>query len=166
MCVINELNELMEDIHMRFYDINYGGCGAMAAIIGNILQDRYEIRVAIRPSVYDSSNLDALTFDDIREQVRNNCDNESISNWNDYGVSFGHMWVEFKHRNRWYAIDSGNCVPHKKFEDYREKYNEYMTLEDVKILGDNFDGWNTHFDRSQLPKIKRIVIKETKLIFN
>jgi len=166
MCIINDLNELMEDIHKRFYDINYGGCGAMAAIIGNVLQDRYEIRVAISPSSMSSNNLGALTFDDIREQVRDNCDNEGINNWHAYGVGFGHLWVEFKYRNKWYAIDSGNCVPHKKFEGYRKKYNEYMTLEDVNILGDNADGWNREFDRSQLPKIKKIVIRETKLILN
>ena len=151
MDIIEELNNTMSVLDMNHYDINYGGCGAVAAIIGNLLKDKCKVRVALMPSWGGGKTED---FADIRNDLRNNCDDESISDWYDRGISFGHAWIEFCYKRKWYAIDSGHCVPYKEFPNYRDKYNEHMTLEDMEVLGDNPHGWNSHFDRSQLPEIK------------
>jgi len=154
MCKIKDLDRLMEEVRNKFHWVNYGGCGSVAAIIGNLLQSKYEIRIALHGRTRPMSS-----FDEIRDKVRGNTDHESINNWYDYGVDFGHVWVEFRYRKKWYAIDAGDCVPVEEFPGHSIKYEGYMTLEDVEILAENPEGWNDMFNREQILSVSCEIIK-------
>ena len=77
--------------------------------------------------------------------------------WNDNGVWFNHVAVEFKHKGRWYHYDTDNVQTQKKdFGDY-VVHPGRLTVFEAKAIGNEESGWNTSFDRNSIPRLREHV---------
>lgn len=97
-------------------------------------------------------------------QVRHLIDDPSdVWEWEDNGVSLGHVAVRFRLNGRVYTWDS-DTGPLARVTMFGASYRAPawglgMTAEEARALADRPDGWNTYFDRAQIPYIETLVAK-------
>ena len=148
-CINRDINNLVDCL-------NYGGCGLFASRIGKAIHpyvDDLECCVIAYPHNYDPDiNLNTLKT--------NNSNLNSIRDWSENGVSFNHVVIRFKYRNKIWYYDSENL---DNSGEYIDKYDGkildgYLTVEEITNLSDNPVGWNPNFDRDDnIPIIEQII---------
>ena len=153
-----EVNKILEFADTNYIRINWGGCGFMAAIIAQHLTPIVdEIKIVSYSSWSSNTNIDA-----VRSQVNDN----SMSGWEEFGVGFGHVWVEFKWRNKWYAVD---CEGIKSQAVMRHKWGNpgggSFTLKEIKAISNNRGGWNSSFNRDQVPSMRNVMGRKFNNLF-
>ena len=155
-----QIHEALKHIDNKYSNINCGGCGVMATLIGEYLSNLTEIRIAVGVKECFSKELE-LSFDQIRHVLSDNV-NTSVSDWYSHGISFNHVWVEFLWGNVWYSIDMQDMRKGTYgVDDVFIPYEGRLSLDNIKNLSNNITGWNTMFNRDQIPAIKHDI--ETKL---
>ena len=148
------LKNILEEFDTTFSRINWGGCGIMASILAYHLKDVVDdLRIV-------SVGGHADCIDEARKYVRG----DDVDAWDEVGVSNVHVWVEFKWRFRWYAIDA------EGLRSRREMYRNWGTppkgslrLNEIRRMCAG-GGWNWAFDRDQVPKMKKLASKRFKLL--
>lgn len=133
-------------------EVNHGGCGVYAAKVAMALQDRgIEVwGVISSPLRNDDLNI-----------VRNESNPRTVRQWNDAGVIFNHVLVQFEHRGRIYTHDARNTSAGKL---KREPTfgglicPGYLTVPEMVTLAAHPKGWNSAFDRKAgIPVIKKAI---------
>lgn len=149
MDLIDTLNKLGDRINRWYPEINRGGCCVYAAMIGKELRARdIEVRVIVAADGA-SKNLDK-----VRPKV---CNNWRKAEWNENDVWFNHVGVEFKHKGRIFHYDSNGVNPRGKILDGYKIYPGRLSVDEAQLLADEPEGWNTRFNRSKIPNLKRHV---------
>lgn len=153
---LKKVNEIALGARAKFDYINYGGCGMLAYIFARQLIKVVPTRIVM----YGNTNV---SIDEIRPHVTNN----SYTEWMNHGMSIGHTWVEFKVGRTWYAIDTDHgVVPHKKFRKYQGTVTDgEISLDEIKGMAHDPNGWNEQFDRDQIPAIKRFINTRMNMLF-
>lgn len=152
-----EIGVALREIRKSHSDINYGGCGVFAALLGEALHNAgYE--VSIRMAGY--TEPPALPLRLIREHVQFIAEvssgKVSVRHWNKYGVDNGHVFVKVRIDDHDWLLDSDGL--HEYDPDERPSQVD-ITLDDLLSFVWNPAGWNSEFDRKQIPTLKKKVNK-------
>jgi hypothetical protein len=136
----------------KFDRINWGGCSVMAAILAYQLKPLAdEVKIVAEGGWCGGNDVD---------NARKNMTDNNVGDWQDQGVYFNHVWVEFKWNGRWYAIDSEGLHRRKRMhKEWGTPQKGSFTLKEMRILAGDSCGWNPTFRREQIPAMKRLATK-------
>ena len=141
-----KIDNIMKKMRNNYEDINRGGCGITAALIATHLEKLAKIRIVTYGGEGDV------------DKARHNVKNNSVIEYNIHDIRFCHVWVEFRWKGRWYTIDSDGI---RKRSDMYKKYCKpskgHFTVEEMNEIGGREEGWNSMFDRDQIPNMKRML---------
>lgn len=145
-------------------DINWGGCGVMAGIVGEILE-LWGIAVeVVTPSEYGLG----VPPKEAREQLQAEYwgENWTAHDWDDNGLYRSHLAVRFVLGGKLHTWDSNGLMCSDRFfgrlecgkpshvADY--PFGEGMTVQECIEISSTPSGWNSTFDRRQIPKMREL----------
>ena len=145
-------------------DINWGGCGVMAGIVGEILE-LWGIPVeVVTPAEYDGG----VSPKKARERLQA-CywgENWTVHDWDDSGLYRSHLAVRFMLGGRLHTWDSDGLLCSDKFFGRREcgepshvadyPFGDGMTVQECIEISSTQSGWNSTFDRRQIPLMREL----------
>lgn len=147
MFPLDDIQKILDKIDGEFYRINSGGCCVMASILAHQMK-----KIVDDVNIVTTGWGTASSLDSIRHNIS---DNTNMEEWENNGVGFNHVWVEFKWNGRWYAMDSKGIKTRK--EQYREwgkPYKGSFTLDEARAFARSTD-WNPTFERWQIPLMRK-----------
>lgn len=147
-------NKVDNNIHY----LNCGGCAVFASLMGQCLEKYGRVAIAVASDESEVSSLD---------EVRINIDPNSLDEWTDNGVYFTHVIVEFTYGGAKYHIDSTG-VHKKSGTTYIGNWSILkgrLTVSETTSLASHTN-WNWRFNRTQIPKMKRMIDKGFQHMFN
>ncbi len=151
MDLVKTLNRLGKDVMQKYPLINYGGCCVYASMVSIELRKKGIAARGIVSSYY-AETCDT-TIDEARKKVREN----NVFEWNSNGINFFHVGLEFDYKGKTRHYDStGVCVAKKKL-DKMPIYAGRLTHAELKALASKQDGWNSRFDRKNIPALRKLV---------
>lgn len=145
-----KLNRLGKDVNKRFPYLNHGGCCVYAAMVVAELRKQKVPAVGIVAS-YGAE--EGVSIDLARQAVQNN----TLREWNDNGISFSHVGVEFDHNGVKKHYDSNGVHKVRKVLDHMPIYEGRLQYKELKELAERVEGWNPSFDRNIIPELRKIV---------
>lgn len=147
--LVDALNQLAYDLDSEFEEINAGGCGAMAAMVGKHLE-----RMGV---VCDVATPD---YGSVAGKVRNSVGDRSMPHeWDDNGMSRSHLAIRFKIGTsvRLWDTDNGVVDHIDRWELSGKDMGLGLTVQECAWISDSGVGWNSCFDRDQLPGMQYMV---------
>lgn len=157
------LNKLGKDAEKNIEYLNSGGCAVFAAHVGYHLKYRAGLTdVVLRVGhSYADDEDDLIPIDEARNHLHPNA---NASEWNAAGLSFGHVILEFKTGKtkpaRWHYDSSGVTSVSNVTNNFGFLLHPgEMTVEEGLAIAADHAGWNTLFDRRQIPALIRIIDK-------
>ena len=150
MTLIPKLEELAHTIDDQISKVNRGGCCVVASLVALHLQHV----VPVRGVVFDEWGRSNQSIDEVRPLIHNN----NKSEWNDNGVNFGHVKVEFDYGGTTYQFDSDGVtlVDHNTIDC--DQIPGYLNVDELIYLAAD-TGWNSWFNRDQIPKLHSLINK-------
>jgi len=156
--VFKALRKIQNDVS-HIHDMNLGGCGVFAYIVGEELKKiGWEVEI-VTPS-----------YGGIPSKVRRHVKNNSPEEWSNNGLSRNHLAVRFKTpKGVVYTYDSDRLDKGGSkfgwFEyDCEYPFGEGLTVEETKEMCKTGKGWNRTFNRKQIPEIRSTIKKSFKEI--
>lgn len=150
MNIIRELEKLCRDLDKKFRAINCGGCCVVAGYVALFLR---HCDIDAKVIVIDGRTRD---LNKLRNQFE---DPSDISNWFNSSISFAHVLVAFTYNGKEYVMDSNGIRSKSGEQDIAEGHLE---IREAIALGRKTSGWNSWFDRKQIPGIRRTITKHLK----
>ena len=149
MDLLETIDALCNHIDDSVDKINSGGCAVFAACMGKRLMQYGEVRIAVGCDDGDT------TIDDARDGVLFNTTGE----WNENGVFFNHIVVEFKYEGKMYHIDSSGVHKESHFTHLGSFpiLDGRLTVAECGEIAGSSEGWNWMFNRAAIPRIQRMV---------
>lgn len=133
----------------KYPKVNCGGCGAVALYISQELNKR-EIKHDIVWIGNSYTNKKQI------KDIFTNNSNPSLSEFSENGIFLSHVMIKVKK----YFIDGSGVF--KGYDNTEWTHRSVVTklkIEQLNALVSSPDGWNDRFDRSDMPKIKKLVNK-------
>ena len=163
MDLITKLNHLGEEVLERYPCINYGGCAVYAAMIVAALK-RHNIDAKGIVASYGAGSpgwmsSDVATIDKAREKIKKN----DIHEWQANGISFAHVGVEFKIGRLKKHYDTSGVRRAGKLLDKMPIYEGRLEYTEVRALAASKKGWNSSFDRKDIPALRKLVNARLKV---
>ena len=130
----------LNEVSNRFYNINQGGCGAFALILGNLFEQlgfEYEYIVVVR-SVSGVHAFKGLRANNAKLRMKDILN----TGWKHIMVKWGGYYIDsegFYDRINDWEHDAG-CITKNELLEF--------------LAPHNYDNWNSSFDRSQVPYIE------------
>ena len=147
---INVLDERLKLVDELFDFVNCGGCGCVANILAKQLRTVFPVM-----RITSSGYLGEGNIDKVRNVLGNNLNKDE---WDENGFYFAHVWVEVCVDDEWYALDSTGVTPVEyMYEEWGVPAEGSFTLEEIAALSGDADGWNSLFDRDQLPDMELMI---------
>ena len=146
--LIDKLNDLASEIHGRHPMIDHGGCCVVAAHMAKYLAKFTEVKVVCGDDACRNLNQ-------IRKRMQNPLDKQE---WEDFGINFSHVLVEFRYQGKWYAFDCTNgALPKARHWQVNgwDRCHGHWTIEEATSMANTSYGWNSMFDRSRIPAVRR-----------
>ncbi len=151
-------------------DINWGGCGVMAGIVGEILELLGVPVEVVTPNDYGCSPAEARQRLYWNIEAENEAENDGRwdnSAWDSAGVSRSHLAVRFLLGRDMYTWDSDGLIKSDKYfgrrldggeplhvADY--PFGEGMTVAECAYISSIPQDWNSMFDRRQIPQMREL----------
>jgi len=155
MSLIKFLNNLGDAVDEKIDNVNFGGCCVFAAIVAARLATICPTRIVVAcPHDYWD---DDVTIEKARHYVQSN----SPTEWNDAGVEFGHVIVEFDYECRTWHYDSAG-VTRKLSRTNTFDFpivDGFLSIKEACELA-SYPDWNNRFDRSQIPEMAEVINKQ------
>ena len=161
------LRRLSRALNTQTCDINWGGCGVMAGIVGGILE-LWGIPVEV---VTHATGCSGVSPAEARhglywgEEAENDGRWDSAA-WDGEGLSRAHLAVRFMLGADTYTWDSDGLIKSDKYfgrcEDGSTSYcadypfGDGMTVAECVHISSTPDGWNYMFDRRQIPRMRKL----------
>jgi hypothetical protein len=159
MELITKLDKLSSVVAERYPTINYGGCGVFAALVVTELK-KHNIHATGIVAAYDADEPDGPTIDTVRPQIKKKT---NVHEWNNNGISFYHVGVEFKIGRQRKHYDSTGVKTASKMLDHMPIYKGRLERDELRALASKQSGWNVRFDRSNIPALRRLVKKHLEV---
>ena len=158
MNIVTKLDQLGVEVLRRYPTINSGGCCVYAAMIVAALH-KHRIKAC---GIVASWNAERMNHADVSiDTIRHSISKNTLSEWEDNGISFSHVGVEFEYKGlilktkRHY--DTSGVRPAGKVLDAMPIYRGRLNLNDLRTLAGQKDGWNSAFDRKHIPALRKLV---------
>lgn len=149
MNLITALNTLGERVNRWYPFINCGGCCVFAVLVAEELQRRgIETCIIVGADVDEDEEIADLR--EVEKKAKNN-----KADWNNNGVFFNHVGIEFRFGDEFYHYDTDGVHPEDVMLGIYRIYGGGITVETAKALAEEADGWNTTFDRKKIPSLRR-----------
>lgn len=143
-------------------DINLGGCGVMAGIVGEILE-LWGIPVEVVTPSDDDLGVPPKVA---RERMQYWGENFTAHDWDNNGLSRYHLAVRFMLGGKLHTWDSDGLLCSDRFFGRREfgeplhvadyPFGDGMTVQECIEISSTPYGWNTRFDRGQIPLMREL----------
>jgi len=145
-------------------DINWGGCGVMAGIVGEILELCGIPVEVVTPAEYDWG----VSPKEARERLQAEYWGEdwTAHDWDNNGLYRAHLAVRFVLGGKLHTWDSDGLLCSDKFFGRREcgepshvadyPFGEGMTVLECIEISSTPSGWNSTFDRRQIPLMREL----------
>ena len=156
------LLEIGERIESEIDKPNYGGCGVIAAIVAeNIAAMGVSVEV-VTPHHRGDGPAPITVISKLQAKGLTNKAVDAA------GLSREHLAVRIRIGRRSFTWDSEGIYPGNAFGrprwdadgpryDCKYRFGRGLTVAAAKALADDPKGWNTAFDRDQIPVVRRIV---------
>ena len=162
------LRRLSRALNTQTYgDINWGGCGVMAGIVGEILELQGIPVEVVTPSGYNIGVPPKLARERLQAEYWG--ENWTAEDWDNNGLSRSHLAVRFVLGGKLHTWDSngllcsdrffGRCVSGKPSHVADYPFGEGMTVQECIEISSTPRGWNTYFDRSQIPLMRELAYR-------
>lgn len=159
--MIELLRSLASELIENHPFVDNGGCCVVAAQIAKHLEQR-NIPNRIVCADWSLTNDGNVNLDDIRPNI----DPKNKHDWEENGVGFVHVLVEFDHDGKTYTFDSTDGV--LEVDEFWEKsasgnlnrfrLDGHFTVEEATAMA-NTNSWNPMFDRGQIPIVRRRITR-------
>lgn len=149
-------------------DINCGGCGVMAGIVGEILELLGIPVEVVTPVEYDW----CVTPKEARKRLQAKywgSKNWTAHDWDNNGLYRLHLAVRFQMRGKTYTWDSDGLLCSDKFFGRRYcgepshvanyPFGDGMTVAECVHISSTPNGWNPRFDRLQIPLMRELAYR-------
>ena len=132
----------------REFAINCGGCGAFAMRLGKILIDAgYEVKVAMLGGTAERPVEEISRILQRHNRLTNGA--TTVRHWNRYGIENCHVMLHVRIEGNWWFVDSTGV-----HDEHSYGLAEFISYEDLCTFADKPQGWNSMFDRRDLPTIE------------
>lgn len=152
MDLIDQLDSLGKKVNRKHQYINSGGCAVFAAFVGRALAN-----MGIDVKVIIGGGWGSRPGTNIEDARKNISDPGVKALWNENGVAFGHVGLEFEWQGKKYHYDSHGTKQPDGFLDGCTIHPGRMTLEECEAIADEEQGWNTCFSRMDIPSVRKLV---------
>lgn len=155
--IIWALEKLGANVSRSVPAINQGGCGVYAWLVAKALHSlgiKTEV-VATNMGIGKPVDLDKLR----EELAAGGLDFGSKRHWEMLGAQFAHVGVRLKIGRKYYVADADTVIPGKTRLQRWKVYKGAYTLEEAEAFAKEARGWNSWFDRRQIPTIHKLVNK-------
>lgn len=158
MNIVTKLDQLGVEVLRRYPDINSGGCCVYAAmIVAALHKHKIKAQGIVASWNAERMNYAGASIDTIRHYIVKN----TLTEWEDNGISFSHVGVEFEYkgliRKTKRHYDTSGVRPAGKMLDSMPIYKGRLDLNELRTLAGRKDGWNSTFDRKQIPALRTFV---------
>lgn len=158
--LLTQLRLLSTSMRTSILNPNRGGCCVIAAEVATYLEQIVPVRIRVSDDHFDWKREfyeDRFNLNDVISDLGSRADDHDA--WNDTGVAFGHVIVEFDYRGRTYHMDTSGCREAEERDPTFGwlMYDGYLPLNVAKALAGAPGNWNKHFDRGQIPAIRKMV---------
>lgn len=153
------LRKIQNEVNDKICNLNNGGCGVFAYLVGEELKN-LGVEVEVITPVGKRHGQDKFPAEQVRHFVRNKND---TNDWDTNGLSRKHLAVRFKtNKGKVYTYDSDAFRRGaSKFGIWGDQsdmtFGTGLTVEECRLMSESPDGWNPTFNRRQIPKLRRIV---------
>ncbi len=155
--LLNKLEKLSLEMTRKIKRINYGGCAVVAYAIATRIGIKTKVKVSGYNANYYKTSLNKIekTF-----KEKYDIDDPNLDDWDDRGVDFNHVFIEFKYEGKSYYWDSDGLTDANGWDCEGEKvYNGDISMRTIRNLAGKSNGWNTRFNRNDIPKLFKIIDK-------
>ena len=154
------LNSELPYIDMHFPDLNCGGCGAFALYLSKEL-DKIGVDHSIVWIGENYGDCDEDTHELLHSVFHDNGQWSNVTNFHDVDISLTHIMIDIDG----YLVDStGVYMSLDDTEFYMKSELGVITQEQLEWLVSNPEGWNSWFNRDDMPKVNKMVKKAMKKI--
>lgn len=153
--LVRRLNAFGRHVEDTFPRINHGGCAVFAVAVAEHLRQKYPTSIAVGAAYYWTTPENIPSIDAARPKIVS----DSMVDWNNNGVHFNHVIVEFKHGNKTYHFDTAGCIKAAdmtKTGNYRLAKGRMTVVEAAWVAAEE-NGWNKSFDRAFIPQLLEMV---------
>ncbi len=159
------LNALADEVIGKFELLNHGGCCVFAALVARALDNKgYPVQGVAFSWQADTPSGMEKNIDELRPYLTG----RHVKAWNDLGIRFGHVGIEFYDGTDIYRYDSNGIVDKDAYLEgdpaWRGKLRieelEYLATDDGRAQG--MQAWNDCFDRNHIPELQQLVAKHFK----
>jgi hypothetical protein len=156
MNILSQLKKLGKRINSDFSNINDGGCAVFAAAVIKELEEKgISAYARVCSPICEKNYGKSVTY------ARENSRPRSLKHgrdWNDMGVRFHHVVVEFTINGIHYFYDSDNLRRNSpRFTGYHVRKGQISPKEIQQIAHDGTVRWNDCFDRKHVPEVQKTV---------
>jgi hypothetical protein len=146
------LAAISDEVENNIAEVNAGGCGVFAGIIGQHLE-RIGLVCDVATQIHEWGKP--------AKAVRKTLDtsNATAQMWWDNGLDGAHLVLRFKIGNEVHMYDALGVNNSEIFERWLLSRNDFglgLTVQETVIMSSKKRGWNSRFDRSQIPAIQEI----------
>lgn len=153
MSLIKKLNQTGIAVSRKYPYINHGGCCVYAALVAEALL-MHNIQSLGIVAAWDAEYFNKHnTIDNVRRYVKHNV----LWRWQDHGVSFSHIGLEFEIGGKLLHYDTNGVKNASNTFDEIEIYKGRLQIDDMRQLARKAAGWNDSFNRRHIPAIRKIV---------
>lgn len=152
---LDKLHDFALSIDYDFDSVNYGGCCAVAYAFAKHLQKYFPVKIIVANYAWMEKNDQDVS--EIRQKLSTN----TLAAWNENGISFAHILVEFEVDGITYHLETEDGLKERHTHTLGKHpiLKGHLSLTDAEELANNPDGWNDRFDRDQLPAINKAINK-------
>lgn len=155
MSIISKLKKFGRGVTKDHPNLNFGGCGVYAYILGEHLKKMgFEVKCF---ATQEELLFDSLTY---KKFILSNRQGMSIWDWENYGVDFNHIGLAVKVEKYWYLHDANITKRfYKTTKEFDGEYllPEFFEVDVIKKIASKPYGWNPQFNRNEIPLIKKKV---------
>lgn len=155
--LVDDLRELGAHVEGLLPDVNSGGCCVYAAYVARRLH-----RLGV-PAWGVVSNRDIDPGNADLNAIRRKRKPRNVRDWNNSGVIFSHVLVQFVEGGQIWTHDTGTTTDRVLERDptlNRPMMAGYLTVSELSALSSNQDGWNDMFDRDEGIPVIRAAVRE------
>jgi len=157
MGIVTKLNQLGNDVMERYPDLNKGGCCVYAAMIVAALK-KHDITARGIVASYGARKPGWLTTDIATiNKARKNIQKNTLQEWQENGISFAHVGVEFSINGVKKHYDSSGVRAAGRKLDDMPIYDGRLEYKELRAVAAKKDGWNTSFNRRDIPALRKLV---------
>lgn len=150
--VVDALDEMGRELDRKVPDLNYGGCCVYAA---NVARALINAGIPAWGRALSWRHGEGPSVEEVRREIGDNW--TSNLQWEEHGVIFGHVQVQFELDGKTYTTDS-----HGTYEGQGYRGDDMspgrIRVEELEKLAATPVGWNSDFNRDKgIPAVQQIV---------